>query len=80
MLKWALTFSVATSIIFVATTKRGDTMSPRTKSDNPKDTMIRVRMDKETVQKLESCAEALNTTKSEVIRMGIDKVLDTIKK
>ena len=55
-------------------------MSPRTKSDNPKDTMIRVRMDKETVQKLEDCAEALNTTKSEVIRMGIDKVLETIKK
>lgn len=49
-------------------------MSPRTKSDNPKDTMIRVRMDKETVQKLEACAEALNTTKSEVIRSGIERI------
>lgn len=55
-------------------------MSPRTKSDNPKDTMIRVRMDKETVEKLEACAEALETTKSEVIRIGIDKVLKDIKK
>ena len=55
-------------------------MSPRTKSENPKDTMIRVRMDKETVEKLETCAEALETTKSEVIRIGIDKVLKDIKK
>lgn len=55
-------------------------MSPRTKSENPKDTMIRVRMDKETVEKLDKCAEALETTKSEVIRMGIDKVLQEIKK
>lgn len=55
-------------------------MSPRTKSDNPKDTMIRVRMDKATVEKLEECAKALDTTKSEVIRIGIDKVLKDIKK
>lgn len=55
-------------------------MSPRTKSENPKDTMIRVRMDKETVEKLETCAKALATTKSEVIRIGIDKVLKEIKK
>ena len=71
---------MATITINVATRKRGDTMSPRTKSENPKDTMIRVRMDKETVEKLETCAEALETTKSEVIRIGIDKVLKDIKK
>lgn len=47
---------------------------------NPKDTMIRVRMDKETVNKLDECAEALDTTQSEVIRKGIDKVYDEIKK
>lgn len=59
-------------------------MSPVAKgthlTDNPKDTMIRVRMDKATVAKLDECAEALDTTRSEVIRKGIDKVYDEIKK
>ena len=49
-------------------------------TDNPKDTMIRVRMDKETVEKLDECAEVLNTTRSDVIRKGISKVHDEIKK
>lgn len=58
-------------------------MSPSTgrpKSDNPKDTMIRVRMDKETVEKLDRCAEALEATRSEVIRMGIKRIEAEIKK
>ena len=58
-------------------------MSPpsgRKPSDNPKDTMIRVRLDRATVEKLNDCAEQLHTTKSEVIRMGIDKVKDSLKK
>ena len=49
-------------------------------TDNPKDTMIRVRMDKTTVEKLDECAEALNTTRSAVIRKGIEKVHDEVKK
>lgn len=48
--------------------------------DNPKDTMIRVRMDKETVEKLEKCAKALDTSKSEVIRRGIDRIAEEIQK
>ena len=58
-------------------------MSPtqgRPPIDNPKDTMIRVRMDKETVAKLDESAEALNTTRSDVIRKGIEKVHDEVKK
>lgn len=47
---------------------------------NPKDTMIRVRMDAETVKVLEECAEMLNTTRSEVIRTGIRQVHANIKK
>lgn len=49
-------------------------------TDNPKDTMIRVRMDKETVEKLEYCAKALDVSKSEIIRMGIGKIYDELKK
>lgn len=58
-------------------------MSPsigRPKSENPKDTMIRVRMDKETVEQLDRCAEALESTRSEVIRMGIKRIEAEIKK
>jgi predicted transcriptional regulator len=57
-------------------------MSPskgRPFSTNPKDTMFRVRLDKETIDKLDTCAAALNTSKSEVIRIGIEKVHDEIK-
>lgn len=58
-------------------------MSPKTGRppiENPKNAMIRVRMDKPTVDKLDRCAKALNLTRSDVIRMGIDKVEADIKK
>lgn len=58
-------------------------MSPksgRPPVENPKDKMIRVRMDKETVEKLETCAKALNTSQSEVIRRGIDRIAEDIQK
>lgn len=50
-------------------------MSPKTgrpKSDNNKDTMIRVRLDDEMVRKLELASEKLNLTKSDVVRNGIE--------
>lgn len=50
-------------------------MSPRTgrpKSDNRKDTMLRVRMDKETVEKLDYLAEKQCSDRSKVIRRGIE--------
>ena len=50
-------------------------MSPRTgrpKTDNSKDTMLRVRIDEETVKKLEIAARELSITKSEVVRNGIE--------
>ena len=52
----------------------------RPKLENPKDTMIRVRMDKETIEKLDNCVKAFNTTRSDVIRKGIEKVEAEIKK
>lgn len=50
-------------------------MSPRTgrpKSDNSKDTMLRVRIDEETVNKLDFASKKLDMTKSEVVRNGIE--------
>ena len=56
-------------------------MSPRTGRPvvgEAKDIMMRVRISKEDDHKLEECAEALATSKSEVIRKGIAKVHDEL--
>lgn len=58
-------------------------MSPkigRPKSDSPKDTMLRVRLDEAYCQKLELCATKLNLSKSDVVRRGIDLVAQSIEK
>ncbi len=58
-------------------------MSPKTgrpKSETPKDTMFRVRLDEEYKNKLELCSKSLNISKSEVVRKGIDLVIEEQKK
>lgn len=59
-------------------------MSPLKKgsklTDNPKDTMLRVRMDKSTVEKLDFVSDALGVTKSEVVRAGINEQYEKLKK
>lgn len=59
-------------------------MSPLKKgtklTDNPKDTMIRVRMSKDVVEKMEYVAENCGMNKSEVIRKGIEEQYQKIKK
>ena len=58
-------------------------MSPtlgRPKSESPKDTMLRVRLDDAYCQKLEQCAAKLNVSKSDVVRKGIDLVEKSIEK
>lgn len=61
----------------------GDKMSPIQKgfklTDNPKDTMFRVRLDKETVKKLDYLAEELKKSKSEIVRNGIEEQYKKIK-
>lgn len=55
--------------------KGGKIVSPRTgrpKSDNSKDTMLRVRIDDETVHKLEVASRELGISKSDVVRNGIE--------
>ena len=46
-------------------------------SDNPKDFMLRVRLDKET---LDECCEAEQLSRSEVVRKGIKEQHGRIKK
>lgn len=41
-------------------------------TDNPKDITIRARADKETVEKLDYLVEKYNSSRSEVIRQGIE--------
>ena len=58
-------------------------MSPRTGrplKENPKDTRIQIRLDKDTLEKLDKCAESKDTTRSDVIRQGIDLVYAELKK
>lgn len=40
-------------------------------SDNPKNYMLRVRMDEETLQKLDNCAMMLEMSRSQAVRMAI---------
>ena len=48
-------------------------------SDSMKDRII-VRVSKETKEKLDSCTDKLQLTRSEVIRKGIDLVHDSLVK
>lgn len=52
----------------------------RPPSDNPKSELIRVRADQEILSKLDACTEKLQTTRSDVIRKGIEKVYDELQK
>ena len=52
----------------------------RPKTQNPKAKQLTVRLDEEIFEKLEKSAEYYNTTRVDIIRQGIEKVFDTIKK
>lgn len=41
-------------------------------TDNPKDKIIQVRMDKETVEKLDCLVTEQNSNRSKIIRQGIE--------
>ncbi len=49
-------------------------------TDNPKDFMLRVRLDKETLEQLDECCEAEQLSRSEVVRKGIKEQHGRIKK
>ena len=47
---------------------------------NPKDERIQIRVDKETLKKLDFCSKESNTNRSEVVRQGIEMVYAELKK
>lgn len=49
-------------------------------SENPKDYMLRVRMDEQILQQLDECCEAENLSRSEVVRKGIQEQHSKLKK
>lgn len=52
----------------------------RPPSENPLKDRIFVLVNEETKAKLDECTKILNTTRSDVVRKGIDKVYDDLKK
>jgi hypothetical protein len=53
----------------------------RKRKDNPKDYMLRTRLDNETLDKLNYTAEKLNISCSELVRRGIEaEYLKALKK
>ncbi len=53
---------------------------PGPNPENPKDTMIRVRVDKITLEKLDNSVKVLNSNRSEIIRRGIDLINESLSK
>jgi len=49
-------------------------------TENPKTIVKRARMSEEDVRKLKECCCVLNMSESDVLRMGIDKVYQELKK
>lgn len=49
-------------------------------TDSPKTKLLQVRLDNQTFKKLEACVKKENLTRSEIVRKGINKVYDDIKK
>ena len=52
----------------------------RPKSDNPKSTQLGVRLDEETLRKLDENAKHYGETRTESLRRGIEEVNKGIKK
>jgi hypothetical protein len=57
-------------------------MSPRTgrPTDAPKNLSTRIRLSRDDVEMLEFCCKELKISKSEVLRLGIRKVYEKLKK
>jgi predicted transcriptional regulator len=52
----------------------------RPPSDKPKGKTIEIRVDQEIMSKLDASAEKLNTTRSDIVRRGIEMVYDELQK
>ena len=52
----------------------------RPASENPKDYMLRVRMDIESFEQLDTCCKVENLSRSEIVRKGIKEQYGKLKK
>ena len=48
-------------------------------TDTPKNTQLKIRADRQTIEDLEYCCEKTNLTKSDIIRLGIKKVKQEVE-
>lgn len=58
-------------------------MPPRTgrpKAENPKDIQLKIRADKQTIEDLDFCCEQMDKNRSDIIRLGIQKVKAEVDK
>jgi hypothetical protein len=80
----ALTFCAYRNIINVRTRKRGETMAPKKAGRPPSDETMTdrlfVRVNKETLDKLNECTQELELSRSDVVRKGIDMVHESLKR
>lgn len=68
--------------MFVATKKGGSSLGLHKGAkltENPKDFMLRVRLDKETLDRLNKCCEKTQKSRSEIVRLGIQEQYAKIK-
>lgn len=49
-------------------------------TDNPKNTSIKFKADDETVSKLKECSKLLKVSQAEVLRRGVHRIHDDLKK
>lgn len=77
-------FVVTIYNLFVATKKVRCNMSGLKKgtklTDNPKDYLLRVRLDEQTLGKLDKCCEVKGLNRSEVVRRGIEQQYAEVQK
>lgn len=78
-----LDFIVATIYIYCSNEKGGEQVvakKGRPVSENPKDYMLRVRLDQETLMQLDECCEVKGKSRSEIVREGIQEQHGKLKK
>lgn len=77
-----MTFRVY-KIIFDVYTERGCFMAPRTgrpPAENPKNIQLKIRADAKLMEDLDHCCAALGKTRSDIIRLGIQKIKEDVDK
>lgn len=66
------------------TRKRGETMAPKKAGRPPSDETMTdrlfIRVNKETLNKLNECTQELELSRSDVVRKGIDMVHESLKR